>query len=120
MRGRLRGGGKCLGFGMWTVGWTRWSRGRVGELESELSLLGARAFEKGEQVLAVVRVVSGPRGQTGEWAQTAWCEGILEGGQVLGARAFEKREQVLGVVRVVLGLRGRTEEWAQVAWYEGV
>ena len=64
MRGRLRKGGKCLG-------WTGWSRGREGELGSGLRLLGARAFEKGGQVLGVDRVVSEPRGRIGEWAQAA-------------------------------------------------
>ena len=58
------------------MGWTRWSRGREGKLGSGLRLLGARAFEKGGQVLGVVKVVSGPRGRTGEWAQAAWCEGV--------------------------------------------
>ena len=60
-RGRLRKGGKCLG-------WSGWSRGREGELGSGLRLLGARVFEKGGQVPGVDRVVSGPRGQTREWA----------------------------------------------------
>ena len=45
-------------------------------MESGLRLLGARAFEKGGQVLGVDRVVSGPRGRTGEWTQAAWCKGI--------------------------------------------
>ena len=79
MGGRLRGGGKCLGFGVWTVGWTRWSRGREGELGSGLRLLGARSFERGGQVLGiwgvdngVDKVVSGPRRRIGEWAQAAW------------------------------------------------
>ena len=51
----------------------------MGELESGLRLLGARAFEKGGQVLGVDRVVSKPRGRIGEWAQAAWCEGVSEG-----------------------------------------
>ena len=76
MRGRLRREGKCLGFGVWTVGWTKWSRGRVGDLGSRLRLLGTRAFEKGGQVLGVDKVVSGPRGRIEEWAQAAWCEGV--------------------------------------------
>ena len=29
-------------------------------------------------MLGVVRVVSGLRGRTGEWAQAAWCEGCWE------------------------------------------
>ena len=62
-RGRLRREGKCLGFGVWTVGWTKWSRGRVGDLGSRLRLLSTRAFEKGGQVLGVDMVVSGPRGR---------------------------------------------------------
>ena len=62
VRGQLRKGGKCLGV-------SGWSRGREGELGSGLRLFGARAVEKGGQVLGdcsmdsgVVRVVSGPRG----------------------------------------------------------
>ena len=56
----------------------------------------------------VDKMVSGPSGRLGKWAQAAW------------ARAFERGGQVLGVDRVVSGLRGRTGEWAQAAWYEGV
>ena len=83
MRGRLRGGGQCLGFGVWPVGWTVWSRCREGELGSGLRLLGARAFERGGPVLEVWglasevdSVVSGPRGRIGEWDQATWCEGV--------------------------------------------
>ena len=108
MQGRLRKGGKCLG-------WTGWSRGREGELGSGLRLLGARAFERGGQVLGVWgvdsgvdKVVLGPIGRMGS------------GLRLLGTRAFEKGGQVLGVVRVVLGPRGQTGEWAQAAWCEGV
>ena len=60
---------------MWTVGWSGWSRGQEGELGSGLRLLGARVVGKGGPVLGVVRVVSGRRGETGEWAQAVWCEG---------------------------------------------
>ena len=76
VRGRLRKGGKCLG-------WIEWSRGREGELESGLRVLDARAFERGGQVLGVWsmdcgvdKVVSGPSGRLGEWAQAAWGEGV--------------------------------------------
>ena len=62
VRGQLGKGGQFLG-------WSGWSRGREGELGSGLRLFGARAVEKGGQVLGdcgvdsgVVRVVSGPRG----------------------------------------------------------
>ena len=50
--------------------------GPSGRMGSGLRLLRARAFEKGGQVLGVVRVVLGPRGRTGEWAQPTWCKGI--------------------------------------------
>ena len=72
----MRKGGKCLG-------WTGWSRDREGELGSGLRLLGARAFERGGQVLGiwgvdsgVDKVVSGPSGRLGEWAQVAWGKGV--------------------------------------------
>ena len=72
-------------------------------MESGLKLLGARAFEKGGQVLGVWgmdsgvdKVVSGPSGRLGKWAQAAW------------ARAFERGMQVLGVDKVVSGPRERT------------
>ena len=48
----------------------------MGDLGSGLRLLGASAFEKGGQVLGVDRVVLESRGQIGEWAQAAWCEGV--------------------------------------------
>ena len=48
----------------------------MGDLGSGLRLFGARVFEKGEQVLGVVRVVLGSRGRIGEWALAAWCEGV--------------------------------------------
>ena len=82
MRGRLRRGGKCLGFGVCPVGWSGWSRGREGELGSGLRLLGARAFEGGPVLgvrgldSGVVRVFLGLRGRIEEWAQVAWCEGV--------------------------------------------
>ena len=62
VRGKLGKGGQFLE-------WSGWSRGREGELGSGLRLFGARAVEKGRQVLGdcgvdsgVVRVVSEPRG----------------------------------------------------------
>ena len=48
MRGRLREGGKCLG-------WSGWSRGREGKLGSGLRLLGARASDMGVLVLRIRR-----------------------------------------------------------------
>ena len=87
MREPLRGGSKCLGFVVWTVGWTGWSRGQEGELGSRVRLLGARAFERGGPVLGVRgldsgvdRVVSGPKEPIGEWAQAPLCEGVERGG----------------------------------------
>ena len=116
VRGRLRRGGKCLGFGVWSVRWTRWSRGRVDDLRSGLRLLGVRAFERGGGKCLGFGV------WTVEW--TRWSRGRVgdlgSGLRLLGARAFEKGGQVLGVDRVVSGLRGRIGEWAQAAWGERV
>ena len=55
----------------------------MGDLRSGLWLLGARAFERGGQVLGIWdmdcgmdKVVSGPSGRLGEWAQAAWGERV--------------------------------------------
>ena len=64
------------GASAWGLGCGQWGgQGGLGAEKANWGV-GSGCLVKGGQVLGVVRVVSGPRGRIGEWAQAAWCEGV--------------------------------------------